>query len=110
VKRASVIAFVAAISIAATLRAQARSPDSLRLIVATGTTCHTLPDPGSPIAESYHLTLANKLADEAIAAIEEEPPTRRAIDVVRSSLARVASPEKLALLDRLARLDRAVKP
>lgn len=56
------------------------------------------------------LTLANRLADEAIAAIDEEPPTRKAIDGVRSSLARVASPEKLTLLDRLARLDRAVKP
>ena len=55
------------------------------------------------------LTLANKRADEAIAAIDEEPPTRKAIDGVRSSLARVGAPGKLALLDRLARLDRAVK-
>jgi hypothetical protein len=56
------------------------------------------------------LTLATKLADEAIAAIEEEPPTRAAIGGVRSSLAHVGAPEKPALLDRLARLDRAVKP
>lgn len=55
------------------------------------------------------LTLANKLADDAIAGIEEEAPTRKAVDAVRSSLARVSAPEKLALLDRLARLDRAVK-
>lgn len=65
-----------------------------------------------PNGRSIHkvLTLANQLADEAIAAIEEEPPTRAAIDGVRSSLAHVGMPEKLALLDRLARLDRAVKP
>jgi len=64
-----------------------------------------------PDGRSIHkvLTLANKLADESIAAIEEEPPTRAAIDGVRSSLTRVGAPEKLALLDRLARLDRAVK-
>jgi hypothetical protein len=56
------------------------------------------------------LTLATRLADEAITGIQEEPPTRAAIDGVRSSLARVGASEKLALLDRLARLDRAVKP
>jgi len=55
VKRASLMAVAVAISVAATLKAQTWSPDSLRLIVATGTTCHTLPDPGSPIAERYHL-------------------------------------------------------
>jgi hypothetical protein len=56
------------------------------------------------------LTLATKLADEAIAGIDEEPPTRPAIDSVRTSLANVRSPAKQALLDRLVRLDRAVKP
>jgi len=56
------------------------------------------------------LTIAVRLADNAIAGIEEDPPTRKAIDGVRSSLARVGAPEKQALLDRLARLDRAVKP
>ena len=55
------------------------------------------------------LTLAIRLADNAIQGIEEEAPTRAAIDGVRSSLVRVGSPEKQALLDRLARLDRAVK-
>lgn len=55
------------------------------------------------------LALAIRLADDAIQGIDEEAPTRAAIDGVRSSLARVASPEKQALLDRLARLDRAVK-
>jgi hypothetical protein len=56
------------------------------------------------------LSLALELADYAIKAIDEEAPTRAAIDSVRSSLARVGAPEQLALLDRLARLDRAVKP
>ncbi len=56
------------------------------------------------------LALALQLADNAIEAIDEEAPTHAAIDGVRSSLARVGGPEKLALLDRLARLDRAVKP
>ena len=42
-------------SIAAKLHAQPGSPDSLRLIVATGATCHTLTDSDSPIAERYHL-------------------------------------------------------
>jgi hypothetical protein len=55
------------------------------------------------------LALALELADHAIEAIDEEAPTRAAIDGVRSSLTRVGGPEKLALLDRLARLDRAVK-
>jgi len=65
-----------------------------------------------PSGPSIHkaLTLALQLADNAIEAIEEEAPTRAAIDGVRLSLARVGAPEKLALLDRLARLDRAVKP
>ncbi len=49
------MAVAVSISVAATVNAQTWSPDSLRLIVATGTTCHTLPDPGSPIAERYHL-------------------------------------------------------
>jgi hypothetical protein len=52
---ASTCAVAIAVSVAATLHAQPSSPDSLRLIVATGATCHTLPDPGSPIAERYHL-------------------------------------------------------
>jgi hypothetical protein len=65
-----------------------------------------------PSGPSIHkaLTLSLQLADNAIEAIEEEAPTRAAIDGVRLSLARVGAPEKLALLDRLARLDRAVKP
>jgi hypothetical protein len=64
-----------------------------------------------PNGPSIHkvLTLALRLADHAIEGIGEEAPTRKAIDDVRSSLARVDAPEKLALLDRLARLDRAVK-
>ena len=56
------------------------------------------------------LTLAIQLADYAIQAIDEEAPTRRAIDGVRASLAHVDASGKQALLDRLARLDRAVKP
>jgi len=55
------------------------------------------------------LTRALELADHAIEAVDEEAPTRAAIDTVRSSLGLVGAPEKLALLDRLARLDRAVK-
>ena len=56
------------------------------------------------------LTLALQLADEAIGAVDEEAPSRTAIGGVRSSLARVDGPQKQALLDRLARLERAVKP
>lgn len=56
------------------------------------------------------LTLATRLTDEAIAGTGEEPPTRAAIDGVRRSLARVGAPGKQAVLDRLAQLDRAVKP
>ena len=65
-----------------------------------------------PNGRSIHkvLTLALQLADDAIEAIEEEAPTRAAIAGVRLSLARVGAPEKLALLDRLTRLDQAVKP
>jgi hypothetical protein len=56
------------------------------------------------------LTFATQLADHAIGAIGEERPTRPAIDGVRGSLARVGAPGKQAVLDRLTRLDRAVKP
>jgi len=65
--------------------------------------------PGGPSIRKA-LSLALELADHAIEAIDEEAPTHASIDTVRSSLAQVASPEKQALLDRLARLDRAVKP
>jgi hypothetical protein len=61
------------------------------------------------VARWCSLTLATRLADFAIGGIAEEPPTRAVIDGVRSSLARVGAPGKQAVLDRLARLDRAVK-
>ena len=56
------------------------------------------------------LALATRLASEAIEAIDEGAPTRPAIDSVRVSLAKVQAPGKQAVLDRLTRLDRAVKP
>lgn len=56
------------------------------------------------------LALATRLATQAIEAIDEGAPTRSAIAGVRNSLATVQTPSKQALLDRLTRLDRAVKP
>src|SRR6478672_3761807 len=55
VKRALADALVAAILIGSRLPGQTPPPDSLRLVVVTGATCHTLPDPGSPIAQRYHI-------------------------------------------------------
>ncbi|MFI5230525.1 MAG: hypothetical protein ACHQWU_15740 [Gemmatimonadales bacterium] len=48
---------VAAIAVAMFVTpAVAQQPvDSLRLVVATGSTCHSLPDEQAPIAERYHL-------------------------------------------------------
>lgn len=63
---------------------------------------------GPTIAKA--LTIATQFADDAIQGIGEGPPTRPALDTVRKSLTRVVAPEKQALLDRLVRLQRAVKP